>query len=332
MKRSRVMVAIGLLLIGGLFFYGWSTHTETRPVLQAYIPNAGDGTITVVDASGTQVLDTIKVGQTASHGLAVTPDNKRIYTGNLDDGPVFAVSTETREIVAELTIGERAHGIDISPDGQYVLVSAGRDGGPFIAVIATETDRVVAEITEGLASPTHIDFSHDGKRAYVADPGANGVVVIDTAAWNAMRVIQTGNGAQETEVSPDGKHLYVVNYGDQTLSVVDTASLEVVRTVATGKQPHAIAVSPDSRWVWVTNHGSGDIMVFDAKHGYSVVRILKFTKPNHITYHPDGETVYLTDLEDNVLRLIDTRSFEVKQELPLGTSPHEIDLVRVTGN
>src|SRR5438128_7210442 len=69
---------------------------------------------------------------------------------------------------------------------------------------------------EGLgprAMPQDIRSAPDGRVFYVADMMANGVFLVDPAAFRRVGFIATGQGAQGIYPSGDGRLLYVSNCG-----------------------------------------------------------------------------------------------------------------------
>ncbi|WP_366922319.1 YncE family protein [Metallumcola ferriviriculae] len=323
---KKVLLSLMLLL----FVVGLTACSAAEQYL-VYVPNAGDGTVTVYDTSTQKVKQTISVGKTASHGVAVTPDNRYLYTGDLDGGNIYVVDTQTGKKVKTINVGERTHGVDISPDGKYVLVAAGRSGGPILAVIDTTTNEIAQTITEGMAGPTHMSFSPDGQRAYIADPVANGVIVVDMKTFKVEGVWDSGSeGAQETRPSSDGKYLYVANYEGGTIGVLDTGSGKLEKIIPTGEKTHAVAVSPDNRYIWVVAQGQGTVQVIDVEADYKVAQVIDVTpSPNHVSFTPDGQNVFITDSKENRVYIFNAKDYSELYHYDVGASPHEIDFVSV---
>lgn len=328
--KTRIISLFAALGIGLLILttVGCSQSNQGQGSYKIYIPNAGEGTVSVINSKTREVEKTLKVGETASHGLGVTPDNKYLFTGDLDGGNIYVVDTVADQIIKTIEVGERTHGIDMSPDGRYVLVAAGRTGGPFLAVIDVELQEVSAVIQDGLVGPTHMTFSPDGQRAYVADPEQDAVVVVDMVNFVTEAVWSTGaKGAQESRTSPSGDLLYVANYEGNMLTVLDTSDGKVLFTLPAGEQTHAVEVSPDGRFIWTIASQTGEIIIFDADNEYAIVETLPLGRPNHVAFHPSGQEVYITDTMNNLLVVIDPTSYEKLYEIPLGQAPHEIDIV-----
>lgn len=327
---KKIFLGIVLLIVVVAIFAGCAANENNS--YRVYVPNAGEGTVSVYDTVSQKTLQTIKVGETASHGIAVTPDNKYLYSGDLDGGNIYVIDTKSGKKIKTVEVGERTHGIDISPDGKYVLVAAGRSGGPILAVIDTKTNEIIATLTAGMQGPTHMSFAPDGKRAYVADPVANAVVVVDMVNLNVEAVWDSGSdGPQETRPSPDGKYLYVANYEGGTLAVLDTASGKVLKTIPTGEKTHAVAVSPDGKYIWVVVQQKGQVRIFDAEDNYALLKIIDtLPSPNHLNFTPDGKQVFVTDTKENKVAIFDAESYQKLQDFAVGVSPHEIDFVNTS--
>ena len=73
----------------------------------------------------------------------------------------------------------------------------------------------VCSVERGM--PQDIRSSPDGQRLYVADMHADGVHVIDAAAFKKIGFIPTGIGAHGLYPSRDGKSLYVANRGSHKI-------------------------------------------------------------------------------------------------------------------
>jgi len=64
-------------------------------VVNAYIPNAGDNTVSVIDTATDTVIATISVGR-SPECVAVSPDANTVYVTNLTDGTISAINAAQR--------------------------------------------------------------------------------------------------------------------------------------------------------------------------------------------------------------------------------------------
>ncbi len=81
-----------------------------------------------------------------SHMVTATPDDRKLYVANLDDGTVSVIdrAAGTTSLIAA---GGGPEGIDISPSGAEVWVTSRDDGT--VAMIDTRTDDVVERFAAG---------------------------------------------------------------------------------------------------------------------------------------------------------------------------------------
>ena len=50
------------------------------------VPNEVDGSLSVVDINENKVIDTIEIGEKAGHGIAVDPQGRYLYAGDMEEG------------------------------------------------------------------------------------------------------------------------------------------------------------------------------------------------------------------------------------------------------
>ncbi|MBD8071296.1 beta-propeller fold lactonase family protein [Bacillus sp. PS06] len=295
-----------------------------------YVPNAGDGTISVIDASTAETVDTISLGtEQASHGIALSLDGKVLYTGTGFDGKsVIVIDTETKEILDEIKFEEGVHGIDLSPDGEFLYVSLnpglGQTGGKLV-IIDTKKMEVVTDINTGDA-PAHVAVSPDGSQVWSANVNANSVSVIDTNTKQLIATIKVGDVPNEVAISPDGKWAYVANVESDIVSVIDTTLLQTVKTIKAGDGPHGVTVSPSGEELWVSNNNSNDVTVVDTATLTTKVTIPTGSYANHVAFSKDGKWAYVTNRQSNDVVKIDTIKKEEVTRIPVGNEPHEISL------
>lgn len=77
------------LALVGVLVIGATIYIATKDPVLAYIPNAEDGTISVIDTEKDEIVNTIKVDSQLSDGIEVSRDGKQVYAGNYDKGELF---------------------------------------------------------------------------------------------------------------------------------------------------------------------------------------------------------------------------------------------------
>ncbi|HEY0251964.1 MAG TPA: hypothetical protein VGC41_10580 [Kofleriaceae bacterium] len=112
---------------------------------EAWVANAKDGTISVVDLAQKKVAQTIAANAPRANRLKLTPDGKRALVSAGPDLVVFDVAT--RKEVKRIAIGHGSAGIAIQPDGARAFVACGPDN--YVAVIDLAKLVVVGKLDVG---------------------------------------------------------------------------------------------------------------------------------------------------------------------------------------
>lgn len=224
---------------------------------RAFVTNAGDDTVTVVDLGGLSAIGTIGTGD-YPHGLRMSPDGSVIYVANVEDGSVSVIDTAQLTEVARIPVGKAPVQIGFTPDGSRVYVSL-RDENR-VAVIDTAARAVVGSIEVG-RNPIQVHATPDGRFVYVANQGteaepADTVSVIEVATGTVVDTIRTGRGAHGVAVSADGRLVFVTNIMDATVSAIDTGTRQVVATYSVGAGPNGVTYAS----------GTADSAEHDAHH------------------------------------------------------------------
>jgi YVTN family beta-propeller protein len=293
----------------------------------AYVTNAFDSTVSVIDTASNTVVATIRVGS-APNGVAITPvgtrandDDRRhqslAYVTNGADNTVSVIDTASNTVVGTIPVGQDPFGVTITSDGTHAYVTNQLEDS--VSVIDTASNTVVATIP-GFILPTGVAITPDGtdpyegvdrrhqSPAYVTNhvstiDGSNfpasAVSVIDIARNKVVATIPVGQFPSGVAITPDGTHAYVANQGDGTVSVIDTANNNVVATLPVGAGPVDVAITSDG------THPSHD----DRLH---------------------QPLAYVTNSVDNTVSVIDTSSSKVVATIPVGTGPFAVAFATVT--
>jgi YVTN family beta-propeller protein len=109
---------------------------------EAWVANAGDGTLSVIDIAAKKVAGTLAVNVPGANRLKFTPDGKLVL---VSAGPSLVIlDAATRKVVKRLTDVHASGGIQMQPDGARAYAACGRDG--YVAVIDLKTLQMVGQI------------------------------------------------------------------------------------------------------------------------------------------------------------------------------------------
>ncbi len=118
---------------------------------EAWIANAQDGTISVIDLAAKKVVDTLHVDVPGANRLKFTPDGRYVLVS--PGSALVVLDAATRKVVERLTDIHASGGILMQPDGSRVYVACGRDG--YVAAVDLKTWKMVGKVNiagpDGLA-------------------------------------------------------------------------------------------------------------------------------------------------------------------------------------
>ena len=132
----------------------------------------------------------------------------------------------------------------IAPGDRYAYVSDAGSGD--VSVVDLARRSIVSRVFVG-SQAHHLDFSPDGRRAWVSlGETASTIVRLDTTNLPRPRVvgrIRPRVTAHGIEFSPDGRTVWVSSSAAPFVTVFDAATGKALRRIAAGKGPQEIAFS-----------------------------------------------------------------------------------------
>jgi YVTN family beta-propeller protein len=112
---------------------------------EAWVANAQDGTISIIDIAAKKVVATLAANVHGANRLKFTPDGKRVLVSS---GPEFVVlDTATRHVIKRIPIGHGSGGVLVQPDGSRAFVACSPDN--YVAVIDLQSLAVAGHIQAG---------------------------------------------------------------------------------------------------------------------------------------------------------------------------------------
>ncbi|MCU0954141.1 MAG: protein nirF [Hyphomicrobium sp.] len=292
-----------------------------------------DGGLTKVDLLTSKIAGrVIQAGN--SIGGAISDDGTLIAVANYEPGgvKVFDATTlaELAVIPATWTGGQsKVIGLEDAP-GRTFVFSLWDAGQTWIADLSNPANPVITKFTDIGKQPYDALITGNG-RFYVAGLfGEDGLTMIDL--WQdtpkPARILDGyGRGRAPLPVykmphleswAVAGDRLVLPAIGRNELLWADLRGFaEITRTPVYGQPVFAVA-RPDGRHVWVNfaPPNNDTIQVVDSQTG----KIVKELKPGpavlHMEFTPRGHEVWVSVRDRNVVQVYDTRTFDLKAELP----------------
>jgi DNA-binding beta-propeller fold protein YncE len=114
---------------------------------EAWVANAQDGTVSVIDLARKSVVATLSAKVEGANRLKFTPDGKYVLISTLGGMDLVILDAHTRRQAKRVAIGHGAAGIVMQPDGARAFVACTADD--YVAVINLKTLEVAGHIDAG---------------------------------------------------------------------------------------------------------------------------------------------------------------------------------------
>lgn len=307
--------------------------------------NSRDTVVQLIDPETQRVVESID-GIPAAHGIAASPDGRRIYVSSEVKTSVEVIDTATREIIASIPLSARPNNVSLTPDGRKLYVGIIAPPGAINVI-----DTVALEKTGSIAVPGgihNIYVTPDGKYVMAGSIGGLRLTVLDTGtdeeawAWEGEAIRPV---AMDTK--PDGStdKLYIQVSGHHGFVVFDWDSRREVARVSlpeippedrfpgtyNGAPAHGIGVAPDGNTVWSTSRMNSHVYVYSLPALELLASIPTGLDPDWIAFTPDSRFAYVANAVSNTVSVIDARQFVEITQIPVGESPKRNGIIRLPG-
>jgi YVTN family beta-propeller protein len=211
---------------------------------KVYFTAEGSKVIGRYDPFMHQVDWTLGIGQNRTHMLAISTDENRIFTANVNSDTISILDRDKNGdasgwIETPVSVGKGPEGFDVSPDGQEVWAANSHDGT--LSIIDVASRKVVQTLDLHTKFANRVKFSPDGKLVLISDLGMGDLIALDAAARKEVKRLNLGHGVAGILIVPDGSRAYVAVSTDGQVAVVDLKTFSVTGRISTGKGPDGMA-------------------------------------------------------------------------------------------
>lgn len=197
----------------------------------------GENGIAWLDAASGRKLGTVRVGQRPG-ALGILQDSSKVFVANEADNRVSVVDLVRGVLLAHVRVGKEPRDVILKADGgeAYVLNA----GSHTVSAINTWTNEVANQMLVG--SRPWRGLLGLRRMLYVADPGANRVIVVDAEDRQWVGSITVGEEPVALAMVPGEGVLVVVDRGSNDLALIRTRSNSIMTMIAVGLGPTDVAV------------------------------------------------------------------------------------------
>lgn len=158
---------------------------------KAFVTNAANNTLSIIDTVTNQTLSTVSVG---ANPVAVAVNNtlNRAYTANSQADSVSVVDTINYTVLSTVNVGSKPSAIGVNTQNAKVYVA--NYGSNSVTIIDGNTNQLAATINVG-QKPNALSVNIGSGKIYVTNSGDNTISVIDTTTNAVTQTLTVGSGA-----------------------------------------------------------------------------------------------------------------------------------------
>jgi YVTN family beta-propeller protein len=312
----------------------------TTSTASVFVINGGDASISVLDAQGTQVLNTLNLPkQSFPHHAYFSPNRQVLaislpgmdfsgghgggHGGMAMPGRFALLDANTGQIKTVKDTPAMHHNAVFSPDGREIWAAAMESNGR-VLVYDAENLALLKEIPVG-SKPAEVTFSSDGLRAFVANGSSQSVTAIDRVNKRVLATIPVGKNPVGAWIGSDNR-MYVDNEESETISVINANTLTLEETVPLGFMPGMAALAPNQKDLWISDAENGKVILFTrSQPSMPLVRVGELVTgvgAHAIAFSTDGKLAFVTNQEARTVSVIDVIAFSKVRDLKVGFKPN----------
>ncbi len=210
-----------------------------------------------LDVATRKILRTLDTASTMTKVIALSPDEKTLYSANWAGNDVSVIDLATGQVRERIGVAKTPRGLWPTADGKSLYVAGFGNGE--LERIELATGKVTMLFKSGGAM-RHLVADEKAGRLYASDMGKDTIWVLDMKTDKVTKLAATDHKPNTIDLSPDGKVLFVSNRGANnpksyylpgyewgSILLIDTASGKPLDAVVGGNQCTALDVSDDGK-------------------------------------------------------------------------------------
>ncbi len=291
-----------------------------------YVSNSDVDTVSVVDVSTNDIVDTITVGSSPK-SLSFDNSTNRVYVANESDGTVSVIDTDESNESTENTVVGSPITVGTAPSSVAVNESTGRvyvtnSGSGTISVIDTTNNNVIDTITLVGTAPNSVAVNEATDRIYVT----NGTLLVINTASDANTAvgsaITVGTAPSSVTVNESANGVYVANKDDGTVSVYNATTSTVVATITVGTDPTGLSFDNATKKLYVANSGSDNVSIIDTTINMVIatVGMGSGSAPSDLEANPSTSRIYVANSGTGTVSVIDGILGSTTEDEVIGTA------------
>jgi len=285
--------------------------------------DSAEAQLTLIDQATHKVVDTLPTGKEPHH-LMITPDHESLIVANSVSNSLMFIDPRTGQLQRRMEGVDDPYQLGFSPDHRWFVTAALRLNRVDIYRYDGHNMTVAKRIPIG-KTPSHLDFSSDGKTVFVTLQDSGELAAIDLATQTIAWRMPVGNAPAGLWMTPGDQYLLVGMTGEDDVAVVDWRKRQVVKRIPTGRGAHNFRSLDDGRHVAASNRVSNTISIIDYIDLTKTRDITGLLPgPDDMELTADRKFLWVTFRFARHVGVIDMNTYTLVDTIRVGRSPHGI--------
>lgn len=280
-----------------------------------YIPHISGEFVSVLNPSGMKLIGQIPGGKGPS-GMLILKDGSKGYITNFNSKDITVFDAKTNKNLAVLKTTESPFTIFEIPGKNKVLV--GHQSSTGLSVINTN-DNSITELKE--INTGYMYYIKNRDKIYMPQIFTPYIHIIDPATLQIEKQIETGGRPMSMVVTGDERYAYLANYDSAEVAKLDLLTDNIILKIKNIPSPRRINISPDNSIIAVTNVKDNSLTLIDPAGDSVKKTIYGLLMPVDVIFTADGYYMLVCNQGNATISVIDTRSFEIKDNIKVASNP-----------
>jgi len=201
-----------------------------------------------------------------------------------------------------------------------------------LAILDAATMKVLGKVPVG-DSPHEVVIAADGKRAYVANYGAqtpgNSLSVIDLVGRKEIKRVDLGGFLRPHGIVEMDGNIYFTSETSRTIARYNPAKDKIDWVMGTGQSAtHMLVISADKKRLFTANIASDTVTAINLgvpPNAQNITQISVGKQPEAIDISPDGKEVWVGLNAEGAIDIVDTGTNKFKEKIKLGERPYRVE-------
>jgi YVTN family beta-propeller protein len=233
-----------------------------------------------MDVATRTVLRTLDTASTMTKVIALSPDEKTLYSANWAGNDVSVIDLAAGKVRERIGVAKTPRGLWPTADGKSLYV-AGFDAGELERIDLVSGN--VTHLFKSGGAMRHLVADEKAGKLYASDMGKDTIWVLDMKTDKVTKFASTDHKPNTIDLSPDGKVLFVSNRGANnpksyylpgyewgSILLLDTATGKPLDAVVGGNQCTALDISEDGNLLVFSDFLDNRLRVYSVP-GYDVL-------------------------------------------------------------